>query len=114
VPQLPARWAIQVDEEKAAIFVQSQLHAYDLIVTALHDNTPLWYYFIVYGVKEAQFVPSKPFTRALVLAELEPGETLASVVTNRTPYQIVLNWDSCSVLRSFGQIQVFSCLQMQK
>ena len=110
-PQLPKILAIRSDEEKVVLFVKDQLQNDDLIITALQDNTPVWYYFKLHGIMDAEYDPSIPFKRALLLTDLAEGQTLTSAIMERSPVQVVLDFGSCNLLESFGKMQVFVCVR---
>ena len=78
VPQLPELWSIRGDEEKAVLFVQSQLRQDDLIIVAPPDDAPVWYYSELHGIPDARFdTNASAFDRALVLVDPRAGQTPA-------------------------------------
>ncbi len=108
-PQLPEILAGRGSEENTALFVQSQLQDEDLIVVALQDNTPMWYYLEIHGINSTHLDPRIPFNRVLVLADPMGSETLASVIVERGPDPALVDVESCRLLETFDKIQVFEC-----
>ncbi len=108
-PELPELWAARGDEERAVLFVQSQLQAGDLIVVSPPDDAPVWYYSELHGIPDVHFDVETAFERALVLVDPVEGQTPASVVVERGPDPALLSVESCSLLETFGKIQVFDC-----
>ncbi len=109
VPELPELWAARGDEERAVLFVQSQLQAGDLIVVAPPDDAPVWYYSELHGIADVHFDFEAAFARALVMVDPAEGQTPASVIQERGPDPGDLDLDACELLDVFGKVQVFDC-----
>jgi hypothetical protein len=92
VPQLPGLWAIQGEEEKTVLFVQSQLQEDDLIIVSSQVGAAVMYYAEVYGIPNTHFDRrNSTFERAWVLVDLAENQTPASVIAERGPVQIILD-----------------------
>jgi hypothetical protein len=108
-PQLPVLWAGRGSEEKAVLFVQSQLRDGDLIIVAPPDDAPVWYYSELHGINNTHLDPHMAFDRAFVLVDTVEGQTPASVIAERGPEPGMVNVGSCDLLDTFGKIQVYGC-----
>jgi len=108
-PELPELWAARGDEERAILFVQSQLQEGDLILVAPPDDAPVWYYSELHGIHDVHFDIETAFERALALVNPVEGQTVASVVAERGPDPGGLDLDACELLDVFGKVQVFDC-----
>ncbi len=108
-PQLPQLWAGRGDEEKAVLFVQSQLQDDDLIIVAPPDDAAVWYYSELHGILNIHFDTLMTFNRLLVLVDPVEGQTPASVIAERGPDPALVDVGSCHLLETFNKIQVFEC-----
>lgn len=108
-PELLELWAARGDEERAVMFVQSQLQEGDLILVAPPDDAPVWYYAELHGIPDVHFDIEIAFERALTLVNPVEGQTVASVVAERGPDYGDLDLDACELLGVFGKVQVFDC-----
>jgi hypothetical protein len=109
VPQFPEIWAGRGDEEKAVLFVQSQLQENDLVVVAPPDDAVVWYYSELHGIMKTHFDTLMAFDRALVLVDPVEGQTPASVIAQRGPDPATVDIGSCHLLKTFDKILVFEC-----
>jgi len=110
IPQLPAIWADQGPEEKAVMFVQSQLRGGDLIVVDSPDDAAVWYYSKLHHIPDTRFDLRKDASgRYLVLVDPGEGQTPGSVIAARGPDPSLLDARSCVLMQSFGKMQVFDC-----
>jgi hypothetical protein len=107
VPQLPGMWASQRSEEKTVLFVQSQLHADDLIVVSAPDDAVVWYYSELHGIASSHFETQVDFDRLLVLVDPSEGQTPATVIADRDFDPAALDVGSARLLGTFGKMQVF-------
>ncbi|HTX92051.1 MAG TPA: glycosyltransferase family 39 protein [Anaerolineales bacterium] len=108
-PGLPGRWAAIGDVEATTIYLKGQLQANDYVVVDWPDDAPLWFYFLLHGIKNQHLDKNIPFTRALVLVEPVNGQTLESVIADRGPDPGLLDTQNASRLTTIGIEQVFVC-----
>jgi len=108
-PQLPEIWVRRGVEEKAVLFIQSQLQNGDLIIVAPPDDTPVWYYSELHGIINSHFDTRLAFDRALVLVDPVEGQTPDSVIAERGPDPALVDVKSCHLLDTFDKILVFEC-----
>ncbi|MFH1906556.1 MAG: hypothetical protein ABIL11_04100 [Chloroflexota bacterium] len=66
-------------------------------------------YSELHGIADVHFDLEAAFARALLLVDPAEGQTPASVVAERGPAPALLAVESCSLLETFGKIQVFDC-----
>ncbi len=107
LPQLPELWAVLGDEEKAVLFVESQLLEDDKLVVAPPDDASVWYYAELHGLYSAVYQPESGYDRLFVFVNPDEGQTPASVLSKRGPGQEAA--PSCHLLQTFGKIQVYEC-----
>jgi hypothetical protein len=110
VPQFPALWSVQGPEEKAVLYLKSQLQREDLIIVKAPDDAPVWYYAELHGIPNTNFDIRLPFSRAFVLVDTVEGQTPASVIEKRGPVPAMINIESCQLQETINKIQVYECL----
>jgi hypothetical protein len=98
------------DEEQAADFLKSEFQEGDMLVVTAPSSPAIWYYTRQLGIPSMNFDVTEmrdPFERALVIVNLNQGQTFESVVRIRKGIDHVVDLDSSILIYNAGHIEIF-------
>jgi hypothetical protein len=108
IPQLPRLWSIRGGEERAVVFVKSQLRNNDLLLVSPTDDAAVWYYSDLHDIPEANFhINQSGITRALVFVNTGEDQIPEKVIADNIPAGYSVDFSPPQLLGTFGWMQVF-------
>jgi hypothetical protein len=109
LPTFSQSWSHKGQVELVALYLKEQLQAKDLIVVAVPDDAPLWYYTLINGISFNHFMRELSYERILVVVSLESHQTLDSVIHERGPSREALICKTDEPLVTIGSREIFEC-----
>ncbi len=109
LPRLPNLLAQHGDVENAAIFLKNNMNDTDLVVVDWPDDSPFWFYFLQYKIKNDHFDKRIPYERAWIVVNPPDNQTITSVLADRGPDYPPLNLEAVQLINQMGTRQLFLC-----
>jgi hypothetical protein len=97
-------------EELAAEFLKSEFQEGDMLVVTSPSSPAIWYYTRQLGIPRTNFdvtIMRDQFERALVIVNLNQGQTFESVVKIRKGIDHIVDLDSSILIYNDGYIEIY-------
>lgn len=107
LPSLPEQWTAKGEAESAVLFLKDKLQDQDLIIVTSPDDAPVWYYSRLYGIADAHFDNTQPFSRAFIIVNPTERQTLDSVFQDRGPSLPPSDIENARLIQVFGRLELY-------